>query len=271
MVYFWRSSYATFVRNWTVVFHAYPWSFFISGVFSGICSALLAFFAYHLLADNHIGQDFTRYTGTADYMSYLILGASILSFSIRILLGISRSLITERREGTLESLLLAPSPRLYYFTGITGQWIVNCVLETAFLMLLVWPLGLNMSHCNLVTLVVAFPVAVLALFGVSVLLGACMLATGDTYVLQNTLFAALTLLCGFVFPIAYLPQPLQWVAQALPVTGAVQLLREALLNGFTLTAVVPDLLRTVALGLGYALLGMLLMRWAERRALEGAY
>jgi ABC-2 type transport system permease protein len=105
----------------------------------------------------------------------------------------------------------------------------------------------------------------------SVLLGALMLATGDTYISQNTLFAAMTLLCGFLFPARYLPAPLRWLGDALPVSGALRLLRGATLSGTTPPAAFSETLIYIVLGFAYSAAGLLLMRWAERRAMEGAY
>src|SRR5205085_11894948 len=118
-------------------------------------------------------------------------------------------------------------------------------------------------------LVIARPVALIGLFGMSVVLGAVMLATGDTYLSQNTLFIAMLLLCGFTFPPNYLPLPLQWLGAALPVTGALRLLRSALLYNTPPTSIVGDAITYTLLGLAYAVPGLSLMRQAERRALEG--
>jgi ABC-2 type transport system permease protein len=138
------------------------------------------------------------------------------------------------------------------------------------MLLVTWPLGLNLSRINIETLTIAAPVALIGLFGMSTMLGAIMLTTGDTYISQNTLFATMTLVCGFVFPPHYLPLPLQWLGAALPVSGDLRLLRAALLNGTAPLAVMQDIVIYTLLGLVYAVAGLILMQWAERRALEGA-
>lgn len=264
-----RSAYATFMRNWTITLRAYPWSFFIGSLLTGSLTVALAYFLYHLLAGGQLSGDFTAYAGTSDYMSYVILGAGVFLFAERIMLGVSRSMITERREGTLESLLLTPARRFGYLVGVTIQWSVVSVGEMGVMLLVTWPLGLNLSHIQPVTLVMALPVAVIGLFGMSLVLGAIMLATGDTYLSQNTLFLAMFLVCGITFPVNYLPLPLQWLGIFLPVTGALRLLRDALLFNAAPTAVIGDTVLYILLGLVYTVVGLLLMRWAERCAVEG--
>lgn len=264
-----RASYASLVRQWIVNLRAYSWSFFVSGLVSGLLTVALAYFFYHSLAEGRPGQDFIAYSGTADYMTYMILGAAILTFTIRIVLGVSRSLITERREGTLESLLLASTQHQAYFMGIVLLYMILSLGETTVILLATWPLGLNLTHINWATLLLALPVTVLGLLGVAMVLGAFMLVTGDTYLLQNTLFAVLTLICGFFFPLEYLPLPIQWLAQMVPVTGGLNLMRAALLRGLTPVDVGQDVLVYSLLSIGYVLAGLWLIRRAAYRSLEG--
>jgi len=264
-----RTAYATFIRNWIVTRRAYPWSFFFGALLSGLITVALAYFTYHALASGQLGPGFTVHAGTSDYMSYIILGASMYLLSVRVFLGVSRSLITERREGTFFSLLLTPTRRSAYFVGVAAQWIAISMGEMAILLLITWPLGLNLSHIQLLTFVLVVPVAILGLFGMSILLGAIMLVSGDTYIVQNTLFIAMALLCGFSFPPDYLPLPLQWLSATLPVTGTLHLLRAALLQGGSPQAVLRDLGLYTILGVIYTISGFWLMQKAERQVLEG--
>lgn len=264
-----RSSYATMLRNWLINMRAYRWSFFLGNLVEGILTVLMGYLIYRLVG--RTGQDFIASAGTADYMSFLILGAAVLNFSVNIMLGISRSLITERREGTLDSLLLAPAKRLEYFAGVGIQWAINTLGETLIMLLVAWPFGLNLSHINTLTLLMAAPTILIGLFGMSAVLGALMLATGDTYILQNTLFAAMTLLCGFLFPVSYLPMPLQWLGDVLPVSGGLHLLRGATLSSTTPAQALQETMIYLFLGFLYSIVGLSMMHWAERRAMEGAY
>lgn len=263
--------YAVFVRNWITIRRAYPWSFFFSTLLSGLITIALGYFTYHVLATGVLGSSFTSYSGTSDYMSYLILGAGTYLLTLRVLLGVSRSLITERREGTLESLLLTPSYRFTYFVGVTAQWLIVSLGETLIMFIITLPLGLNFGHTYLLTFMLVIPVALIGLLGMATVLGGVMLMSGDTYIVQNTLFIAITLVCGFSFPPDYLPQPLQWIGMALPVTGILRLTRAALLQGSSPAGVSRDLISTMLLGLVYLVIGFQLLAKAERRALEGAY
>jgi ABC-2 type transport system permease protein len=264
-------AYATFVRNWIITRRAYHWSFFFSVLLGGLMTVAIAYLTYHVLAAGHLGASFTGYTGISNYMSYIILGAGVYLVSVRVMLGVSRGLITERREGTFESLLLTPGHRMEYFGGITVQWIIVSCVEMLVMFLITWPLGLRFEHIDFMMFLLILPVALLGLFGMSTVLSGIMLATGDTYIVQNTLFIAMALLCGFSFPPNYLPVPLQWVGAFIPVTGSLHLLRAVLLQGGPSEGLFGELAFYALLGLLYAVFGLKLTRWAERRVLEGAF
>jgi ABC-2 type transport system permease protein len=268
MVSFIRVGYATFVRNWLIITRAYPWSIFLGTFLQGLGTILLSYFIYHNLALGHISNDFISYTSTSNYISYIIVGISTFLFTSSILLGVSRSMITEKRQGTLTGLVMAPISRTAYLIGVTSQWLLTSLLETCTLLLIAWPLGLHFDHVNVLIFLLAIPVLLLSLFGMAVTLGASMLATGDTHILQNTLFTVIILLSGFIFPPEYLPLPLQWISSLIPITGALHLLRAALLQNASLATEGGTILASTLLGLLYSAIGILLMRKAEYQAIE---
>ena len=56
------------------------------------------------------------------------------------------------------------------------------------------------------------------------------LYTRDTYLTQNTLFVTMSLVCGITYPIQYLPDWVQNVAQIFPLTPAVTLFRNVVIG-----------------------------------------
>jgi len=62
-----------------------------------------------------------------------------------------------------------------------------------------------------------------------------MLFTRDTFIVQNTLFTVMTLVCGVLFPIEFLPRFVQVIAQIFPLTPAVALFRNVAIAGMNLS------------------------------------
>jgi len=263
-----RTLYATFRRNFIIQLRAYPKDFFIGNVLTAIYTAVSAFFMYHLLFKGQMKDSFAGYAGTADYVSYVIIGNCMHLLMVRTLLNVSRSLITELREGTLESLMLAPFQRVQYFMGNMLQQTVTTLGEAAVMLLVCLPFGVRFSGFNGPAALIGMMLSLASYFSLSLILAAFMLYTRDTYISQNTLFAILFLICGVTFPVQYLPEPLQWLAQGIPVTLSLELIRNSTLGGMTAVAQMGSYIRIAAMSAVYCVVGFTLIKRVESAALE---
>ncbi|WP_069873012.1 ABC transporter permease [Fusibacter sp. 3D3] len=263
-----KSIKATFIRDWITQLRAYPMHFFIGNVLTVFYTVLGAFFMYHLLFQGHLKESFEVYTGTTDYMTYVIIGSLAYALVVRTLLNVSRSLVTELRQGTLESLMLAPFSRLGYFIGNMLQQMITSLGEVFLSMIFCFIFGLSLSSINGVTFVVSLVITLYAYFGLSLCLGAVMLYTRDTYISQNTLFLFIFLVSGVIFPVEYLPQSLNIIGACLPVRDSIFALRAAVMNGVSIESLYTTYVRLFLLGTGYFIVGYSAIRKIERIALE---
>ncbi len=258
----------TLRRNWLVTLRAYQWTYFVGTLATGILTVGLAYLAYHAIGGGRAGGGFAAAAGTADYLGYVTVGAAASMFTVRLVLGVAKAQITEQREGTLESQVLAPARRLPYLIGVGLQALTTTVVEVVVMLAFAIMIGVRLPAPDPVTLLAAFVAASVAVFGISVPLSAIMISVGEAHITQNTLFVAMGLLCGFTFPPAYLPDPLRWLGEALPVTSALRAMRAATLEHAPLSAAAPDLLLCLALGLAYLAVGLRLLGPAERIAIQ---
>ncbi|MBY8875006.1 ABC transporter permease [Micromonospora sp. PLK6-60] len=257
----------TFVRNWRVTLRAYPWTYFVGTLATGLLTVGVALLAYRAIGGGRVAASFTAATGGSDYLGYVTVGAAALTFTTRMVLWVAKAQITEYREGTLESQLLTPARRLPYLLGVTLQALTTTVVEVAVLLAAAVALGVRLSVPDPLALVAALAAATVAVLGMSVPLSAVMLAAGEAHITQNTLFTAMALLCGFTFPTGYLPDAARWLGEALPVTWALRVLRAATLPGASVD--VPSALAVcLALGAAYLAVGLWILPPAERRALQ---
>lgn len=257
----------TFVRNWRITMRAYPWTYFIGTLATGLLTVGVALLAYRAIGGGRVAVSFDAATGGADYLGYVTVGAAALTFTTRMVLWVAKAQITEYREGTLESQLLTPSRRLPYLLGVTLQALSITAVEIAVLLAAAVALGVRLSVAQPLVLLAAVVAATVAVLGMSVPLSAVMLAAGEAHITQNTLFTGMALLCGFTFPTSYLPDGARWLGEALPVTWALRVLRAATLPGQPGDAL-PALLVCLGLGGAYLLLGLWTLGPAERRALQ---
>lgn len=258
----------TLKKNLLTSYRAYPMSFLIGNILTGLYTVLGAWMMYHLLFEKRLASDFIRLSGTDDYISYVVVGSLTYLFVVRTCLNVSRTLITELREGTLESLMLAPFRRTEYFLGNMLVQTVTTTVEILISFMIAIPFGADFSKCNPAGLLAAMLVSLYAFFGVSMILGCIMLYTRDTYISQNTLFAFLFLVCGITFPPQYLPEILQKFAGFIPVTKAVTLIRNSVLLGMGIREQLTELFHVILISSIYLLAGFVLMKRCEVVTLE---
>jgi ABC-2 type transport system permease protein len=263
----WQTAKATFLRNQMSNLRAYPWSFAFGHIVDGIYIVLISWFSYHYLIEGQLDGRFRQYAGSSDYLTFAVIGGILANVSVAMMMNVSRALITEYREGTLEALLLAPSSRLGYLMGVTLQQFFRIVVEMIPVLLIGLWIGLHVPHADFLSALLLALLYFGACFSMGLVLGSVMLATRDTYLVQNTLFSVTTLLCGFQFPRDYLPEALQWAGEVFPLTGSLHMLRNALLNGTPIGADPAKLCATVLLIIVYGIIGFKLISRTERTIL----
>lgn len=260
--------WATMKKEFQIRLRAYPIDFMVGCILTSFYTTLGAYLMYHYFFRKKLAADFADLTGTSDYMSYAIVGSLLYLFVVRTCLNVSRRLITELREGTLESLMLAPFKRISYFVGNMLLQTVMTFLETAIATVIGLFFGLRIHDFCFWKFVIATLLSLYGFFGLSLLLGCVMIYARDTYISQNTLFAAIFLVCGITFPKEYLPYPLQLLGNILPVTDGLTLMRGAILGGLSSDRFCIIAIRFFVLGSVYVISGLPLMKRLEIIALE---
>ena len=258
----------TLRRNWLVTVRAYPWTYFIGTLATGVLTVGLGWLAYHAIGGGRVAPGFAGAAGTGDYLGFLTVGAAALMFATRMVLWVAKAQITEQREGTLESQLIAPARRLPYLVGVAAQALSTTAIEVAVMLAFALALGIRLPAPDPVTLVAALIATTVAVFGLSVPLSALMITAGEAHITQNTLFVGMGLVCGFTFPTSYLPDGVRWLGEALPLTSALRALRAATLHHAPIGSTWTDLVLCLGLGGVYLIVGLLVLPTAERHAVR---
>ena len=136
------------------------------------------------------------------------------------------SIIEDRREGFLQSVLVAPVPRWSMVLGkILGGSLIALVQALAFL-LLGLTLGLTFSAVSLLAVVVFMFLIAVALTGVGFVIAWRMESTQGFHAIMSVLLMPMWLLSGSFFPAG--DNWLAWVIRANPLTYGVAGLRRLL-------------------------------------------
>lgn len=192
-----------------------------------------------------------------DYTTPAMLGALILFFGF-LLTGISFQ--RERSQGTLERLLAAPVSRLDIVGGYLFGFLLFALVQTLIIFFYM-VYALDITHQGEIWQIIIFQ----AMVGI----GAVCLGTFASTFARNEFQIAQFIpifilpqffLCGLLWPVEQLPEYLQWIAKFLPLTYAVDGLREIMLHGKNLLDVWVDLSVLIGFAVGMSVLAAFSLR-----------
>lgn len=181
-----------------------------------------------------VNTGFAAFTGSADYMAYLVLGSLLSSYVSAVFWGMGFSLKNEMDAGVLESNWLTPVPVLVQLVGRSLFSVFLTTLNTAGIALIVWLLfGFDFVGPVLPALFILIPF-IIALYGFGFGLAGVVLLTNNANNIIDIVSNNITILSGSQFPVTILPRPLMAVSLALPLTYAYDAIRGLMLNTNTL-------------------------------------
>jgi ABC-2 type transport system permease protein len=235
--------------------------FTIGGV---VVRALLFFFLSEFI-ERAAGGMLGEYGG--DYFSFVIIGIALGGYFTTGLTGFSKALRRSQTTGTLEAMIMTPTPVSWLVVG-SAAWSYLYTTFRVLVYLLVGALflGLDLSRANYPAALLVLLLSIVSFASLGILAAALMMVIkrGDPV---TAVFANLSNLVGGVFyPVAILPAGLQFVAYLLPITYALRALRGALLAGFGWQELAPDLLALALFCLVLFPISLFVFRHAVDRA-----
>jgi ABC-2 type transport system permease protein len=201
-----------------------------------------------------------------EYFGFVLLGmaaTNLIAVSVQALPGaISKGI----GDGTLEALLSTRASLPTLLAGLLGYRFIWTGLRivallaagVAFGMQLVWTQALSAVAILLLIGVAHLPFALLAT--------AMVLAVRTAGPIGSGVLALSALLGGVYYPTHVIPSWIQHVSSVLPLTYGLRALRQTLLGGESLTAVLPDLLILSAFAIALWVMGSVAFHYAIRYA-----
>ena len=263
---------SAFVRRDFLVQWSYRLSFLTSfvGLFGG---ALIFYFIGKMVDPATIPTVDGKHVS---YLEFAVVGMTLGGFVHLGLERVSAALRNEQLMGTLESLLTTPTSSQTIQVGSILFDLIFIPLRMCLLLLmlgLVFGLGLDIGGVPeaLVLLVFFMPFV----WGLGILAAAITLTFRRGAGMVGLAIAGLTLISGLYFPIALLPNWLETVSAANPLTIAASGLRDALLGNTGWDSIGGDILILLPLSIVSILVGAFAFKLAlsrERRlGTMGAY
>ena len=172
------------------------------------------------------------------------------------------AVVRERERGNMELLIATPVSRSELMVGKVLPYAVIGLVQTTLVLLLGTWLFQVPIRGSLLDVYLAAVLLVLANLALGLLISTR--ARSQFQAMQMTLFLFLPsiLLSGFMFPFAGMPRPVQWLAEVLPLTHFLRLVRGIMLRGARLWELWPDALALLAFIV--AMMTLAILRFRKR-------
>jgi ABC-2 type transport system permease protein len=227
-----RALYVIALKDWKV-FWRYPLNA-VSNIFQPIIWITPVYFMGKAFSTNGQALGFAAYSGTSDYMSFILLGTVLTNFILTVFWGMGYALKNDMDAGVLESNWLTPVPRLLILIGRTLSSLLVTTITSAIMLALGAALfGFQPTGNTWAAFLTAIPMLI-GLYGFGFAFAAVVLLMREANTLVDVSSFLVQGFSGTNFPVKSLPTWLIPVALILPLTYGLDAVRGLLLKTQTL-------------------------------------
>lgn len=177
---------------------------------------------------------------------FLVPGLIAFISMITAVVSTALSIVREKESGTMEQIRMAPLSTLSFVLGKTLPYLLLSQIGAMLIVLLAMALFALPMHGNWLALMTVVSIFLVGALGTGLLVST--IASTQQVAFQAASLVALlptVILSGFIFPIASMPVPLQYVTAAVPARYFLIALRGIVLKGLTLADVAWPVLALV--------------------------
>jgi len=219
-------------KDWKVYWR-YPLNA-VSHVFQPIIWITPVYFMGQAFSTNGQATGFAVYSGSGDYMSYILLGTVLSNFILTVFWGMGFALKEDMDAGVLESNWLTPVSRLLILVGRTLTSLLTTTITSLVMLVIAGALfGFKPTGNTLAAILTAIPM-LLGLYGFGFAFAALVLIMREANTLVDVSSFLVQGLSGSNFPVKSLPYWLIPISLMLPLTYGFDAVRGWLLKTNTL-------------------------------------
>ncbi len=246
-------------KDW-LVYWRYPLNA-VSSIFQPIIWLAPVYFMGQAFSVNGKALGFAGYSGTADYMSFALIGMVLANFISAVFWGMGYSLKEDMDAGVLEANWLAPASRLLIMIGRTFTSLTITTITSLFTLLAAaWLFGFGIIGNLGAALLTVLPM-LLGLYGFGFAFAALVLVLREANTLVDVSSFLVQTFSGTSYPVTALPRYLLPLALALPLTYGFDAVRGLLLGTNTLLPIAWEFVLMLVFMLAMIIFGV----WAFRR------
>ena len=219
-------------KDWKV-FWRYPLNA-VSHVFQPLIWITPVYFMGKAFSSNGQAVGFAAYTGSGDYMSYILIGTALSNFIMTVFWGMGYALKADMDAGVLESNWLTPISRLQILVGRTlTSLLTTAITSTVMLIIGALLFGFKPTGNTFAAILTAIPMLI-GLYGFGFAFAAIVLVMREANTMVDVSSFLVQGFSGANFPVQSLPSWLIPISMMLPLTYGFDAVRGWMLQTSTL-------------------------------------
>ncbi|MCL5994946.1 MAG: ABC transporter permease [Chloroflexi bacterium] len=257
-----RALYAIAQKDWHQ-FWRYPLNV-VGFVIQPLAFLTPVYFMGLTFSINGQAAGFAAYSGSGDYISFILLGSLLGNYVMTVFWGMGYALKNDMDSGVLESTWLTPTPRVLLLVGRTfTNLLTTTIISLATLLLAALLFGFRPTGSALEAVLPAIPMLI-GLYGFGIAFAAVVLMMRDANTLVDVSSYLVNLFSGSQFPVQSLPRFLLPIALALPLTYGYDAVRGFLLRTRTIIPIGAELAILVIFMIVMVWIGVRVFNHVER-------
>lgn len=236
----------------------------------GMFFSMAIFYFLSQLLGGAVAPQLEAYGG--DYFSFVLIGLAFTGFLGLSLSNFAASIREGQVMGTLEIMLLSPT-RLSAILLSSSLWSYLLTTLRVVIYLIVGALvfGASLGQANVLAALVVMLLSIASLSGIGILSASFVLLMKKGDPVGSVIGSLSSLLAGVYYPVTVLPDWLEPLSRILPLTYALDAMRLALLQGYSLYELRFDILILLGFAVVLTPLSFLVFQKALKQAkMEGS-
>lgn len=231
-----------FIKRGYLLQMSYKFDFFLR-IFFMLFNILTYYFIAKMMGDA-AAKYLEPYGG--DYFSFVLIGMAFSGYLMISLRSFSESVRDEQMMGTLEAMMVTPTSTSSII-ALSSLWSFIFASFRVLLYLIIGILlGVDMTHANILGALIILVLTIVCFSSIGILSASFIMIFKRGDPINMLLMGSSELFGGVLFPIEVFPGWLQNISHILPITYSVSGMRHAILQGYSLGSLAPDIL-TLAL------------------------
>lgn len=258
-----RALFALIRKDWKQYWR-YPLNA-ISSVFHPLVWIAPVYFMGLAFSHNGKALGFAQYSGTTDFMSFILLGTMLENFINAVFWGMGYALKNDMDSGVMESNWLTPIPRLLILIGHSvTNLVVTAITSTGMLLFGGLIFGFHPTGDVLAALLPILPMMI-GLYGFGFAFAALVMLMREANTMVDLSSFLVQIFSGSNFPVNALPRYLLPVALALPLTYGLDSVRARLIGTTPLVPLNVEMILLIVFMFVMLWIGTAAFRALERR------